>query len=66
MDITQFLEALCRERGAIVSSNDCSEIEIVYARACNRFYVDSNGLGYVLRTQAWRCAAENSFKDCAL
>lgn len=35
--------------GCVVSSNDCSEWEIVAARACDRFYVDSRAYGYVIR-----------------
>jgi hypothetical protein len=35
--------------GTIVSSNACSVVEIAAARACHRFYVDPNYMGYVAR-----------------
>ena len=52
MTLKQILEQLVKEGGAIVSSNDCSEMELVNARAGGRFAVD-DGLGFVLRTKKW-------------
>lgn len=42
------------EGGTLVSSNECSTAEIAIARGGNRFYVDSNGLGYVARSKSKR------------
>lgn len=44
---------LVKEGGAIVSSNDCHEIEIANARSCGRFAVDEDGLGFVRRPKEW-------------
>jgi hypothetical protein len=52
------LTALIRERGAVVSSADCSEMEIAHARVAGRFFVDPYGYGFVLRPKAWRERAE--------
>lgn len=52
-----FLHRLKAERGAIVSSGDCSAIEIAEAQACRRFYVDEDGYGYVLRARVISAAA---------
>lgn len=56
--IEEALGELVKERGALVSSADCSRLEIVYAQSERRFFVDANGLGYVLRPQRWRETAE--------
>lgn len=34
-------------KGSIVSSDDCSEMEIAMARSEGRFYVDKDGFGFV-------------------
>lgn len=47
------LDRLVSRGGAIVSSNDCSQLEIADAQARGDFYVDENGLGYVLRLKTW-------------
>lgn len=47
--------------GAIVCSGDCSAMEISDAQATNRFYVDNQGFGYVLRTREWLETRENAF-----
>ncbi len=39
--------------GAVVSSGECTEMEIADARARGDFYVDAKGLGYVRRHQLW-------------
>lgn len=49
----ELLARLVDRGGAIVSSGVCSEMEIADARARGDFYVDSKGLGYVLRLKAW-------------
>jgi hypothetical protein len=56
----KLLDALVKERGAIVTSADCSEMELAFARSEDRFYVDDNGLGYVVRTSNWRRNAEEA------
>lgn len=35
--------------GYIVSTGQCSTMEIAFARAENRMYVDEDGLGYIWR-----------------
>lgn len=50
---SQLLARLARDGGCIVSSNDCSRMEIADAQAHGRMFVDADGLGYVLRTKAW-------------
>lgn len=57
-NITDILTALIDERGAIVSSADCSEMELAFARKEGRFYVDKDGFGFVLRMRLWRENAE--------
>lgn len=62
----KFLQRLASEQnGAIVSSNACSEMEIANARATDRFFVDNEGLGYVLRTHKWRILAEDAIHNFA-
>ena len=61
-DANELLEALVYERGAIVTSADCSEMEIAFARQEGRFYVDPNGFGFVLRMGRWRAKAEAALK----
>ena len=56
--IGDILTALMDERGAIVMSADCSEMELVFARKEGRFYVDADGFGFVLRMRQWRINAE--------
>ena len=55
---SQMVRKLGAQRGAIVSSADCSVAEIAIARASGRFFVDDDGYGYVLRTKLWRERAE--------
>lgn len=54
--------ALVSERGAIVSSADCSDMELAFARTEGRFFVDTNGYGFVLRPKLWRENAELALK----
>lgn len=49
----ELIQQLIREGGAIVSSNDCTEMEIVDARVHGRFAVDSEGMGFVRRMKEW-------------
>lgn len=53
MTTDQLIEQLIVNGGAIVSSGDCSEMEIVYARADGRFAAREDGLGFVRRTKEW-------------
>ena len=62
MTAEEFLNKLAEERGAIVSSGDCSAMEISYAQAHDRIYVDSaTGLGYVLRSKEWLQTREDTY-----
>lgn len=49
----ELIQKLVEQGGAIVSSGDCSEMEIADARARGDFYVDENGMGFVLRLRRW-------------
>lgn len=53
MTTQQLIEQLITEGGAIVSSNDCSEIELAGAQAEGRFAVDEDGMGFVRRMKIW-------------
>jgi hypothetical protein len=55
-----FLQRLAQQGGAIVCSEACSEIELAFARKENRFFVDENNYGYVLRLEKWRSLADRS------
>jgi hypothetical protein len=52
-DIKLLLAKLSLEGGCLVSSADCSEIEIVDARQRGDFYVQDGGLGFVRRLPDW-------------
>ena len=45
----KLFKKLAYEGGTIVSSAECSEIEIAEARCCDRMFVDEGGLGYIWR-----------------
>lgn len=53
MSPLQLIQQLVDCGGAIVSSNDCGQMEIADARARGRFAVDSEGLGFVRRPKEW-------------
>jgi hypothetical protein len=53
MTPTELLKQLAREGGAIVTSAECSEMEITAARACGRFSVNDDGIGFVRRHADW-------------
>lgn len=65
MNANTFLSLLGEERGAIVSSADCSEMEIAFARDQGRFYVDNDGMGYVMRPREWLGNAMAAMEDVA-
>jgi len=44
--------SLVAEGGWLVSSSRCSQMEIAFARAEGRMFVDADGLGYVVRPAA--------------
>ncbi len=49
----ELIQQLVKEGGAIVSSNDCTEMELVDARLHGRFAVDDDGMGFVRRSKEW-------------
>lgn len=51
--MAQLLIKLKNNGGCIVSSGDCSTMEIADARARGDFTEDEGGFGYVLRPHAW-------------
>lgn len=57
----RFLEKLAQWGGAIVSSNECSEIELADARLTDRLFVDANEYGYVWRTAEWLKTREEAY-----
>lgn len=61
----RLLAKLVTERGAIVSSADCSPMELTFAKVEGRFYVDSDGMGFVVRMRQWRENAEAALENVA-
>ena len=53
MTINQLINQLVAKGGAIVTSGECSEMEIANAQATERFAVREDGIGFVLRPQQW-------------
>ena len=53
MTTTQLINQLVTEGGAIVSSGECSEMEISNAQATGRFAVRDDGMGFVRRSKEW-------------
>jgi hypothetical protein len=53
MTTNQLIDQLVTDGGAIVSSGDCSEIEIANAKATGRFSVRDDGMGFVRRSKEW-------------
>lgn len=53
MTTSQLIDQLVTEGGAIVSSGDCSEMEIANAQATGRFSVREDGMGFVRRSKEW-------------
>ena len=53
MTILQLINQLVTDGGAIVSSNECPEMEIKNAQSTGRFAVDEDGMGFVRRTKEW-------------
>ena len=51
--INQLFDKLKSNGGCIVSSGDCSTMEIADAQARGDFTADDGGFGYVLRPHAW-------------
>lgn len=49
----QLIAKLAIEGGCIISSADCSELEIADARCRNDFYATEHGHGYVRRAPEW-------------
>lgn len=47
--LDELAEMIVKGGGSIVSSNDCSHVEIAVADACGRFYVRDDGMGFVYR-----------------
>ena len=53
MTPTELLKQLARDGGAIVTTAECSAMEIADARATLRMAVDEDGIGYVRRYPEW-------------
>jgi len=53
MTMNQLINQLVTDGGAIVSSGDCSQIEIANAQSTGRFTVRDDGMGFVRRTKGW-------------
>ncbi len=64
--IRAMLDLLVSSNGAIVCSSACSPMELAYARKENRFFVDSNNYGYVVRLPEWRVNAETALQSTML
>lgn len=53
MTTNQLIDQLVTEGGAIVTSGECSEMEIADAQATGRFSVREDGIGFVRRYSEW-------------
>lgn len=53
MTTDQLIQQLVTEGGAIVTSGECSEMEIADAQATGRFSVREDGIGFVRRYAEW-------------
>jgi len=53
MTTNQLIDQLVTDGGAIVSSGECSEMEIADAQATGRFSVREDGMGFVRRYAEW-------------
>ncbi len=53
MTANQLMNQLVTEGGAIVTSGECSEMEIADAQATGRFSVREDGIGFVRRYAEW-------------
>lgn len=51
--MNQLFDKLRTSGGCIVSSGDCSTLEIADAQARGDFTADAEGFGFVLRPHAW-------------
>lgn len=58
----EMVDLLVRTNGAIVCSSACSPMELAFARKENRFFVDAEGLGFVVRLPEWRANAESALQ----
>ena len=50
---SELLSKLLKDGGVIVTSDQCSVMEIADARAHGRMYVNTDGIGFVLRLKKW-------------
>lgn len=62
-NITEAIPALLAEGGALVASAACSPMELAFARSEDRFFVDADGNGFVLRYRQWREHAERAIAN---
>ena len=51
--IEDLINDLAVKGGAIVCTNECSEIEIANAMNTDRMVVNKEGLGFIRRTDTW-------------
>ena len=52
-NMEKLFKLLSEKGGAIVSTANCSDIEIAHARSRGLMWVDEFGCGFVLRSQEW-------------
>ena len=53
MTTNQLIDKLAEDGGALVSTVDCSEMEIAYAQSAGLFATRDDGCGFVLRSKEW-------------
>lgn len=58
MTTQQLIQQIVTDGGAIVSSNDCSEMEISVAQSVGRFAAE-DGFGFVRRPKEWLALNKN-------
>jgi hypothetical protein len=64
MTTDQLINQLAADGGAIVTSGECSEMEIADAQATGRFYVREDGIGFVRRYSEWLRRQSDREKFC--
>lgn len=62
----QIIDDVVNLGGALVSSGDCSEMEIAIAKTCGRFAARDDGMGFVRRPKEWLAMAMEMQTEAAI
>jgi hypothetical protein len=63
-NMKKLTELLIKHGGKIISSNDCSVLEIAEARADNRMWVDENGFGFIFMPKDYAAYRHAVYGTC--